>query len=160
MSNIAGSPHPIDLIDKKGTVHKLLFSPLDDSDYGTVDSYLQGRYVENAINGIQRLSQERQDKLYESAVRSSLKITFLAPDGVAMLATPQGMAFIAWLMARKLHPEITEEKLLEMLLVKGNMRRVNHVFGKVNAVPKNPTSASRAELARKRRKLLDKKRNR
>lgn len=155
MSNISGSPHPVRVKHLVGEVMKedtFLFSPLVDEDYGTLDMWLQGKYVENAVNGMPKgISDERFYKLYASALRSSLKVTFISKDGISLLATLHGMAFVSWLSMRKNHPEITEDFCLSMLLIEGNLREVNKAFGKVNAVPRNPHLASRAR--RKKRKV-------
>jgi len=152
MSNISAAPIPVPFVtDEKGGSQTYLFAPLVDQDYTTVDHWLQGRYVENAINGIPKgLPQNQQDRLYETAVRSSLSITFFSEHGMAMLATLEGLAFLTWLSVRKNHPDFTQEQALQLLLLQGNLKAVNRTFAKVNAVPKNPRGASRQKSRAKR----------
>jgi len=125
------------------------FHPLTDKEYDTIDEWLQTRYVTNCIRSLPKgLSQDKENSIINSAIKESLKLSFLTPSGAEMLATVTGMTFIAWLSLRKSHPELSVEDVGSLLLTGRNLALVNQAFRKVNAVPENPTKASTRKAKR------------
>jgi len=145
---VTGAPTVIRFNDGK----EYLFRPLTDKDFDTLDEWLQSKYVENGMKAIpDEWPEEKQNAVINSIVKASLTITFLTPGGLQLLSTLQGMTFIAWLSMRKEQPDLTLDKVRELLIMEKNLKLVNQSFMKVNALPANPHRA-KAQMATNGRK--------
>ena len=114
--------------------------------------------VERAVINTARQSftpqtlQSERDELLAIAMRQAVKTTFTTPDGLAMLSTIPGMAFICWLSLRKEHPDFTVGKVQTVLTDADNLDRANTVFKRVNGLTGESESKKVKRRILKRRK--------
>lgn len=126
---ITAASYPLDLAD--GTTYQ--FSPLTDKDIDEIDGWLQARVIENARRSLTPdMTQAERDELQSLAIRESLSVSLISPQGARMLATVQGMTRLVWQSVKRNHPGVTEDQIRAHMLSPENIQRANAAFSKVN----------------------------
>jgi hypothetical protein len=92
-------------------------SPLTDRDSAELDNWVQTRVIKTARDSLDEdtSEQERQETM-DSANRIAQSMTWLWGDGAAILATPDGMARLAWQMCKDNHPGLAFEEIRAAIL--------------------------------------------
>lgn len=149
---ITAAASPITFIDADGNQIQYRFSPLNDKDMDELDEWIQSKVVETAARAIKPdMSQAVQEMIMKSAHREALVVTWLSEAGAKILGTVHGMTHLCWKSLRKEHPNITEDDIRPLLLLKGNLQKVNEKFGHVNAVPGYKSKNAKRAKARRAR---------
>lgn len=90
-------------------------SPLRDKDFGEFEAWVQDQriaVVRRNLDGLEPEERQRQlDRAYDSAAR----LTIASPESIALMMSAEGAAKLLYLSLRREQPDITEEKVLELL---------------------------------------------
>lgn len=107
-----GSPVPITL---NGTEYR--FSPLTFNDIEELDNWVRHEYMRRVIHVIP-VDASKADKEMAMGIAQSrvVELTWLSGTGAKLIASVKGMTKIAQLSLQKRHPELTDDKMREILL--------------------------------------------
>lgn len=149
MQRITAAAVPLILTD--GT--HLRFSPLTDKDTEEIDEWISARIINTARNSFTAsMSQVERNEILDVAIRQAAKTTITTHEGLVMLTTIPGMAFVCWLSLRKEHPTFTVEKVQDLLTQPGNLDRFNSVLYNTNGLGEQESKkVKRVRVKKKRR---------
>ena len=98
---------------------KYYLEPLTDKDYGEFENWLRLRPIIIArqnIAAIPGITQEEKEILLKEAMRLSAEINMVSVEGMRVMNTLDGAAYVTWLGLRKRQPELTFDKVRELLM--------------------------------------------
>ena len=148
MSDITGAGTPIKLGDVT-----YLVSPLSDKDLIELDEFVRFVHVNAAVNSAPAAM---KDRALEIAIKQASSLSFMSPDGAAIIKNHNGISRILWHGIRHNHPEVTHEQIRELVVNHEVVAEANRVFKKLNVDPlqrlnagkKVPPAASRQPAKR------------
>ena len=94
---------------------KYLLSPFRDKDFGEFTRWVKGRIVQLAKDSLDGLPDNERKFLLVHAFEKANLIEINSPDAIRAMATLDGAAKLLYLGLRRNHPELTEQKVLEIL---------------------------------------------
>jgi hypothetical protein len=151
MSNSAltAASKPIRL---SGTVYNV--SPLDDKDTSELDEYVRFIHMETAKAAAITCSDESiKHMIISSAVAQASSLSFMSPQGAAIIKSVDGVSRILWHGIKHNHPEVTHEFIRSQLFSnKSNIAEANKLFDELNVKPLQGVAARGKVLAAALRK--------
>lgn len=109
-------------------------TPLADQDYQEFENWLRERPVRIAMDHCHRISgltTAEKEILMKQAMEISSRISMGSAEGLQVMATLEGAAYLTWLGTRRNHPELTPEKIRAAFTdprsLEEAMSRINHV---------------------------------
>lgn len=111
MADVTAAPMPLMLA---GTEY--LMCPLSDKDIAELDNWLRSGMIKAASDSLtDDMSQAARDEVLRVAITEARSTSFLTGTGARVMATPDGIARVLWQGLKRRHPELTHEKVREML---------------------------------------------
>lgn len=108
-AQVTAAPLEIELSGKK-----YLLSPMRDRDYGEFQRWVQSRIIQLAKDNLNGLSEDEKKFLLVHAYEKASNIKENSPETLRTIQTIEGAAKLAFIMMRKNHPELTEDRVLEL----------------------------------------------
>lgn len=148
LERMTGSPEYVHI---DGTAYKL--SPITPEDFADVRALMRSQ-VQDPLDAIlERIRSEQIPRhLHELAFKEGLRLqescySFSSTEGREWVNSPPGMAAFLWVTLRRMHPEVTYERALQMIqqlnvnIADSLMRKIDAVSGFSDKdVASNPTS--------------------
>lgn len=107
-----GSPVPITL---NGTEYR--FSPLTFNDIEELDNWVRHEYMRRVLSAMpEDATKVDKEMAFSIAQARVVDITWLSGTGAKLIASVKGMVKIAQLSLQKRNPELTSDKLREIIL--------------------------------------------
>ena len=107
-----GSPVPITL---NGTEYR--FSPLTFNDIEELDNWVRHEYMRRVLSAMpEDATKADKEMAFSIAQARVVDITWLSGTGAKLIASVKGMVKIAQLSLQKRNPELTSDKLREIIL--------------------------------------------
>lgn len=141
-SSITGASAPIKLAGKLYNV-----APLSDKDIAELDAYVRHVHIQTAIDAAKGQDAAIVDRLIAAAVQQASSITFMSPQGAAIIKSQDGVARILWHGLKHNHPELTHEQTRALMYDPMSLREANRVFKELNVEPLNEVAAKGKALA-------------
>jgi hypothetical protein len=141
-AHITGASAPIKLGDKLYDV-----SPLTDKDIAELDAYCRHVHIQTAIDASKGQDSSIVDKLINAAVMQASAITFMSPQGAAIIKSQNGVARILWHGLKHKHPSLTHEQVRAMMYDPSSIKEANRVFKELNVEPLAEVAAKGKALA-------------
>jgi hypothetical protein len=129
-AHITGASVPIKLGDKLFDV-----SPLSDKDIAELDAYVRHVHIQTAIDAAKGQDDRIADKVINFAVMQASAITFMSPQGAAIIKSQDGVARILWHGLKHKHPDLTHEQVRALMYDPLTIREANRVFKELNVEP-------------------------
>lgn len=133
MNNEFGAPVPVTLNGKE-----YRFSPLSLEDIEELDNWVRAQYMNRVMKALP-VDAPKADR--EMAIRiaqsTCVNLTWLSGQGASLIASHKGAMKIAQLAISKRHPEMTDEKFIEILKVD------KEAIGKITAALKESSGSFR-----------------
>jgi hypothetical protein len=141
-AHITGASAPIKL---GSTVYNA--SPLTDKDIAELDAYVRFVHIQTAIDASKGQPPDMVDRLVNAAVGQASSITFMSPQGAAIIRSQDGVARILWHGLKHNHPELTHEQVRALMYDKTTIAEANRVFKELNVEPLAEVAAKGKALA-------------
>jgi hypothetical protein len=141
-AHITGASAPIKLGDKLYDV-----SPLTDKDIAELDAYVRHVHIQTAIEASRGQDDRLTDKLINFAVMQASAITFMSPQGAAIIKSQDGVARILWHGLKHKHPDLTHEQVRKLMYDPSSIKEANRVFKELNVEPLAEVAAKGKALA-------------
>ncbi len=136
-----------------GTEYQM--SPLTDKDIAELDEWVQARSIRIARMSLsaEADAMERRETM-SLAMSEASRLTWMAGEGAAVMATLPGMTRLVWQSVKKSHPDVTERMLAEKLFSPENLNAAIDTYEHLNNIGPNlkKTKATRKGRKRKRRR--------
>lgn len=130
-SALTGGSVPIRL---NGTVYQV--APLNDKDVSELDSYVRFIHMETAKEAARGADQGMQQMILSAAIGQASSLSFMSPQGAAIIKSIDGVARILWHGIKHNHPEVTHDFVRQQMFVsKENLAEANRVFEELNVKP-------------------------
>ena len=146
-------------VDVRGTLsqitigkYELTLTPLSDELISELDSFVRNRIIKTAWESSQELPPEVSDRLITLAIREAAVTSFSSEIGRKYVATPEGMARLLCLSAKKHHPDLTVKDIMEEMMNPDNIHKINASFTELN----NPSGNGKVAAKKKKRQQLKK----
>lgn len=128
MAEITGAAHPLVLGGEE-----FHLSPLSDRDIEELNYWLQDQVIQVAVRSMSSVTDQRvRDELMDAAVRQASGLTFLSGEGAKRMRSLEGVSRVTWQGLRRRHPQLTYERVKELILDPKTIKYVNEVFRKLN----------------------------
>jgi hypothetical protein len=106
------APRPVTLDGKE-----YRFAPITLIDIEELDNWVRKEYMTRVFNAIpEGVTKADRDHAMEIAQAKAVNLTWLSGQGAVFIASHRGMLKVAQLGLSKNHPELTEERLREILV--------------------------------------------
>ncbi len=128
--SLTGAAIPVFLSGKE-----YLVSPLRDIDLVELDEYVRSVHIQTAVNATLNAPQDAKRIAIERAVDYASSITFMSPQGAAIVKSSDGVARILWQGVKQNHPDMTHAELRALMYSPENVREANRVFAELNVKP-------------------------
>ncbi len=156
MSNnaLTGGSIPIRL---NGTLYNV--SPLDDKDTSELDQYVRFIHMETATAAAEKADVRVAQMIVAAAVGQASALSFMSPQGAAIIKSVDGIARILWHGLKHNHPDLTHEQVRALMFNSHeNRKEANRVFEELNVKPleslvqsgKSLAAANKARQSRKK----------
>ncbi len=122
-------------------------SPLTDKDIAELDAYVRHVHIQTAIDASANQTSSMIDRLVNAAVYQASSITFMSPQGAAIIKSQDGVARILWHGLKHNHPDLTHERVRQMMYDKTTIAEANRVFKELNVDPLAEVAARGKALA-------------
>jgi hypothetical protein len=150
MSNLAltGGSTPIKL---NSVVYNV--SPLTDKDTSELDEYVRFVHMETAKKAAKDADPEIKQMIVSAAVGQASSLSFMSPQGAAIIKGIDGVSRILWHGIKHNHPEVTHEFIRAAMFANTeNIAEANRVFDQLNVKPLQEVAAKGKALAAASRK--------
>lgn len=132
------APKPVTLDGKE-----YRFSPITLIDIEELDNWVRKEYMTRVFKAIpEGATKEDKDHAMEIAQKTAINLTWLSGQGAVFIASHRGMLKVAQLGLCKNHPELTEDRLRDILVKDKNAIR------EISEALRGPTSAFQKRQAK------------
>lgn len=90
-------------------------TPLNEKGWGEFRAWMQDQIIDLTKRNLDGLTPTVQKELLQEAINTARRATLESPEGRAIIASVDGMYRIVWLHLLPRHPDITQEKVGELL---------------------------------------------
>lgn len=105
---------------------------LSDRDYTALDEWVKSRFIRVARESCTGLDPDERREMLEIAIKSVAGMSWTYGEGAQIIYSKEGIAFIAYMMIKEDHPEISYEWLVEACSKDYNIEEVGRVFNHFN----------------------------
>lgn len=141
-----GAPQDVELAGEK-----FRMSPLTDADWGEFERHIQARAIAIARRNLDGLPAEDRKTLLEAAFATAYRLTLTSPDAMTYMVSREGVSFLTWLGLRKNHPDVTPDRVRELLADERTIRAamdavddLNHAGGEGGSKKKQRGRSTKA----------------
>ena len=137
-------------------------SPLTDEDMGIMDQWVRSRHVRIARDTLPAdADNEQKDRTERIALEQASAMSFTSGAGLALMEHIEALSQLFWCGISKYHPDMTPEKVQEIILDPENLASFQDEWDRMNA--KKKQCKDKDEKKKKHKKQVSKrsrKRNR
>lgn len=109
-------------------------SPLTDKDISELDNWLRIQTIRLARESVLDADAATQDHVMKLALEFASTITWMSPQGSALMGTIDGVGRLIWQSIKKEHPEMTPEAVRELILDSRTLSAALDAFDMINGV--------------------------
>jgi hypothetical protein len=96
-----------------------VMSPLSDEDFGEFENWMRARPIiiaKQNIGAVPNLTEQEKEIILKQAMEISARINMVSTDGLQIMSSLDGAAYMTYLGLRKRHPELTIKQIRVMLM--------------------------------------------
>lgn len=93
-----------------------LLRPLQDSDYGELEVWLQDQYINVTKRNLKGLDKEQQATLLERAFDTAVTLTLTSPEASPFTLSPGFSVRMVWMALRRDRPNMTMSDVADLLV--------------------------------------------
>lgn len=110
-------------------------NPLSGADMGAFERWVQTRYLALVKEQTADLRTEERERLLDNAFARAAAITFSSPQAIQALLTLEGATYALWLGLKRSHPELTLERVRDLLIDPKTIDAAMERFADLNRLP-------------------------
>ncbi len=139
------APRPVRL---GGVEYKM--SPLTDQDIAYLDGWVRKKHVEVARSTLpEDATEEQKDRTERIALAQASAMSFMSGQGVHIIAGIDGWSQIMWCGLHRNHPELTVERIAELLIDPKTLAEAQDAWDVLNNGPRRRTRRAGAKKKKK-----------
>lgn len=155
---LTASPSEVKLAGQSFTM-----TPLTDKEFGEFENWLRQRPIRIAMDHsrqIEGLNPAEKETLLKQAMEISNRVSMSSTEGLQIMATLEGAAFLTWLSLRKHQPELTPDKIQGMFTDDRTISEAMTQVNRINNLDGLPIGKKRGPFQPRRDKHKKRKRPR